>query len=56
MLCTSFPVQNAQLPALVRLVRRTLKVRMAEHRRVVENKDHKNGIAVHVQKTAHTIN
>ena len=29
---------------------RTLKVRMAEHRRVVKNKDPKNGIAMHVQK------
>ena len=28
---------------------RTLKVHMAEHRRAVENKDHKNGIAMHVQ-------
>ena len=36
--------------------RRTLRVRMAECRRVVKNKDPKNGIAVHVQKTAHTIN
>ena len=34
---------------------RTLKVHMAEHRRAVENKDHKNGIAMHVQNTAHTI-
>ena len=31
---------------------RTLKVHMAEHRRVVKNKDLKNGIAMHVQKTA----
>ena len=28
----------------------TQKVRMAEHRRAVENKDHKNGIAMHVQR------
>ena len=34
---------------------RTLKVRMAEHRRVMKNKDPKNGIVIHVQKTAHTI-
>ena len=35
---------------------RTLKVHMVEHRRAVENKDHKNGIAMHVQNTAYTIN
>ena len=35
---------------------RTLKVRMAEHRRAVENKDYKKGIAMHFQNTAHTIN
>ena len=35
---------------------RTLKVHMAEHRRAVKNKDPKNGIAMHVRKTAHTIN
>ena len=35
---------------------RTLKVRMAEHKRVVKSKDPLNGIAVHVQKTAHNIN
>ena len=35
---------------------KTLRVHMAEHRRVVKNKDLKNGIAIHVQKTAHTIN
>ena len=29
---------------------------MAEHRRAVKNKNPKNGIAMHVQKTAHTIN
>ena len=29
---------------------------MAEYRRAVKNKDPKNGIAVHVQETAHTIN
>ena len=29
---------------------------MAEHRRAVKNKDPKNGIALHVQKTPHTIN
>ena len=34
---------------------RTLKVHMAEHRRAVKNMDPKNGIAMHVQKTAHTI-
>ncbi len=28
---------------------------MAEHRRVAKNKDPKNGIAMHVQKTVHTI-
>ena len=31
---------------------RTLKVHMAEHRKAVKNKDPKNGIAMHVQKTA----
>ena len=35
---------------------RTLKARTAEHRRAVKNKGPKNGIAVHVQKTAPTIN
>ena len=35
---------------------RTLKVCMAEHKRAVKNKDPLNGIAVHVQKTAHNIN
>ena len=35
---------------------RTLKVRMAEHKRAVKSKDPPNGIAVHVQKTAHNIN
>ena len=34
---------------------RTLKVHMAEHRRAVKNMDPKNGIATHVQKTAHAI-
>ena len=34
---------------------RTLKVRMTEHRRAVKNMDPKNGIAMHVQKTAHAI-
>ena len=29
---------------------------MAEHRRAVKNKDPKNGIAMHIQKAAHTIN
>ena len=35
---------------------RTLKVRMVEHKRAVKSKDPLNGIAVHVQKTAHNIN
>ena len=35
---------------------KTLKVRMAEHKRAVESKDPLNGITVHVQKTAHNIN
>ena len=35
---------------------RKLRVCMAEHNRAVKNKDPKNGIAMHVQKTAHTIN
>ena len=35
---------------------RTLKVRMAEHKRAVKSKDPLNGIAVHVQKTARNIN
>ena len=34
---------------------RTLKVCMAEHRRVMKKKDPRNGIVIHVQKTAHTI-
>ena len=29
---------------------------MAEHKRAVKSKDPLNGIAVHVQKTAHNIN
>ena len=33
--------------------RRTLRVRMAEHRRAVKSKDPKNGIAMHVKETAH---
>ena len=36
--------------------RRTLKVRMAEHKRAVKSKDPLNDIAMHVQKTAHNIN
>ena len=30
--------------------RRTLKVRMAEHRKVMKNKNPKNGIVIHVQR------
>ena len=36
--------------------RRTLKVHMAEHKGVAKSKDPLNGVAVHVQKTAHNIN
>ena len=36
--------------------RRTLIVLMTGHKRVMKNKDPKKGIAMHVQKTAHTIN
>ena len=36
--------------------KRTLKVRLGEHRQVVKRGDPKNGIAVHVQKTNHCIN
>ena len=32
------------------------EVHIAEHRRVVKSMDPKNGIAMHVQETAHTIN
>ena len=35
--------------------KRTLKVRLSEHRQVVKRGDPKNGIAVHVQKTNHHI-
>ena len=35
---------------------RILRVRMTEHRRSVKNKHPKNEIAMHVQKTVHTIN
>ena len=35
---------------------RRLKVHMAEHKRGVKSKDPLNGIAMHVQKTAHNIN
>ena len=35
---------------------RTLKVHMEEHRRAMKKKNPKNGIVIHVQKTAHTIN
>ena len=31
------------------------KLHMAEHIRVVKNKDSNNGIAMHVQETAHTM-
>ena len=34
---------------------RNLKVRIEEHKREVKSKDPKNGITVHVQKTAHII-
>ena len=33
--------------------KRTLKVRLSEHRQAVKQGDPKNGIAVHVQKTDH---
>ena len=36
--------------------KRTLKVRLSEHRQAVKRGDPKNGIAVHVQKTNHCIN
>ena len=36
--------------------KRTLKVRLSEHRQAVKRGDPKNGIAVHVQKTIHCIN
>ena len=36
--------------------KRTLKVRLSEHRQAVKWGDPKNGIAVHVQKTNHCIN
>ena len=36
--------------------KRTLKVRLSEHRKAVRQGDPKNGIAVHVQKTNHGIN
>ena len=36
--------------------RRTLKVRMEEHKREVKSKDPKNGSTVHVQKTEYIIN
>ena len=35
---------------------RTLRVRVVDHSRAVKNKDPKNGIAMHVQETARTIN
>ena len=35
--------------------KRTLKIRMAEHRRAVQKSDHNNGIAVHVAKSHHSI-
>ena len=35
--------------------KRTLKVRLSEHRQAVKRGDPKNGIAVHVQKTNHCI-
>ena len=34
--------------------KRTLKVRLSEHRQAVKRGDPKNGIAVHVQKTNYT--
>ena len=36
--------------------KRTLKVRLSEHREAVKQRDSKNGIAVHVQKTDLRIN
>ena len=36
--------------------KRTLKVRLGEHRQAMKRGDLKNGIAVHVQKTNHCIN
>ena len=36
--------------------KRTLKVRLSEHRLVVKRGEPKNDIAVHVQKTDHRIN
>ena len=36
--------------------KRTLKVRLSEHRQAVKQGDPKNGIVVHVQKTNHCIN
>ena len=36
--------------------KRTLKVGLSEHRQAVNRGDHKNSIAVHVQKTNHCIN
>ena len=36
--------------------KRTLKVRLSEHRQAVKRGDPKNGIVVHVQKTNHCIN
>ena len=35
--------------------KRTLKVRLAEHRRAVQKSDVNNGIAVHVANTSHSI-
>ena len=34
---------------------RTLKVRLAEHRRAVQKSDVNNGIAVHMANTSHSI-
>ena len=53
----AYSIPCADCPATyIGEIGRTLKVRMAERKRVVKSKDHLNGIAVHVQKTAHNIN
>ena len=49
------PCRDCQLTYIGQTTRRTMKKRMTEHKYDVKTGDPKNGIAVHVQKTQHSI-
>ena len=49
------PCRDCQLAYIGQTTRRTMKKRMTEHKYDVKTGDPKNGIAVHVQKTQHSI-